>query len=57
MSRVWPPPIPTGGIRVDSARDYLDVGALAVGLGGWLTGTVDHELVRSRASRLREVCA
>lgn len=51
------PLIPTGGIRVDNARNYLEAGALAVGLGGWLTGTVDYELVYSRASRLREVCA
>jgi 2-dehydro-3-deoxyphosphogluconate aldolase/(4S)-4-hydroxy-2-oxoglutarate aldolase len=51
------PLIPTGGIGVESAREYLEVGAVAVGLGGWLTGTVDYELVCSRASRLREVCA
>jgi 2-dehydro-3-deoxyphosphogluconate aldolase/(4S)-4-hydroxy-2-oxoglutarate aldolase len=51
------PLIPTGGITVDSVRDYLDAGALAVGLGGWLTGTVDPQQIQARAIRLREVCA
>ncbi len=49
------PLVPTGGIGVDRIRDYLDAGALAVGLGSPLfgdaveTGRLDE--LRSRALR------
>jgi 2-dehydro-3-deoxyphosphogluconate aldolase/(4S)-4-hydroxy-2-oxoglutarate aldolase len=51
------PLIPTGGVTLDSARDYLDAGAVAVGLGGWLTGTVDPDMIQARASLLRALFA
>lgn len=48
--------IPTGGIGVDDACDYLDAGAVAVGLGSPLVGdaltTGDLDALRVRAERL-----
>lgn len=48
--------VPTGGIGVDDAADYLAAGAVAVGLGSPLVGdaleTGDTAAVRSRAGRL-----
>ena len=45
------PLVPTGGIDASSARAYLDAGAVAVGVGSWLTGG-DPERVRQRAAQL-----
>ncbi len=48
--------VPTGGIGVDDAPEYLAAGAVAVGLGSPLVGdalrTGDTDAVRSRAERL-----
>ncbi|MGL3199144.1 MULTISPECIES: bifunctional 4-hydroxy-2-oxoglutarate aldolase/2-dehydro-3-deoxy-phosphogluconate aldolase [Curtobacterium] len=48
--------IPTGGIGVDDAADYLAAGAVAVGLGSPLVGDAlrdgDLEGLRTRAERL-----
>lgn len=48
--------VPTGGIGVDDAADYLAAGAVAVGLGSPLVGdalgTGDTVALRSRAERL-----
>ncbi|MDP9145079.1 MAG: bifunctional 4-hydroxy-2-oxoglutarate aldolase/2-dehydro-3-deoxy-phosphogluconate aldolase [Actinomycetota bacterium] len=44
--------IPTGGVTADNAAAYLAAGAIAVGVGGWLTGDPDISLVIERASRL-----
>ncbi|ROP60834.1 2-dehydro-3-deoxyphosphogluconate aldolase/(4S)-4-hydroxy-2-oxoglutarate aldolase [Curtobacterium sp. PhB130] len=48
--------IPTGGIGVDDACDYLDAGAVAVGLGSPLVGDAltsgDLDALRARAERL-----
>lgn len=41
--------IPTGGIDGDNAASYLSAGAVAVGLGGWLTGHADLAEVTRRA--------
>lgn len=46
--------IPTGGVDGDNAADYLKAGAMAVGVGGWLTGNRDTDLVAERATRLTE---
>jgi 2-dehydro-3-deoxyphosphogluconate aldolase/(4S)-4-hydroxy-2-oxoglutarate aldolase len=43
--------IPTGGINADDAAAYLRAGALAVGIGGWLTGHQDLALVTERAAQ------
>ncbi|MBT2503473.1 bifunctional 4-hydroxy-2-oxoglutarate aldolase/2-dehydro-3-deoxy-phosphogluconate aldolase [Curtobacterium sp. ISL-83] len=48
--------IPTGGIGIDDATDYLAAGAIAVGLGSPLVGDAltsgDLDALRSRAARL-----
>jgi 2-dehydro-3-deoxyphosphogluconate aldolase/(4S)-4-hydroxy-2-oxoglutarate aldolase len=45
--------IPTGGIDEDNIVDYLKAGAVAVGVGAWLTSHSDLAEVTSRAERLR----
>jgi len=50
------PLIPTGGITADNARSYLDAGAVAVGVGGWLTNHADLEVVAERARATVEAC-
>lgn len=47
--------IPTGGVDVTNARDYLDAGAVAVGIGSWLTAAGDLDEVTRRARLLRDV--
>lgn len=50
------PLVPTGGIAIDAVADYLRAGALAVGLGtplvGSLAGEVDETAVAARARRV-----
>lgn len=46
------PVIPTGGVSSVTAADYLCYGALAVGIGGWLTAHEDLEEVSRRAAQL-----
>jgi 2-dehydro-3-deoxyphosphogluconate aldolase/(4S)-4-hydroxy-2-oxoglutarate aldolase len=46
--------IPTGGVTATNAGDYLAAGAVAVGVGGWLTGLDDLEMVTERAAQLAE---
>jgi 2-dehydro-3-deoxyphosphogluconate aldolase / (4S)-4-hydroxy-2-oxoglutarate aldolase len=41
--------IPTGGITAENAKAYLDAGAFCVGVGGWLTGHSDLDVVIERA--------
>jgi 2-dehydro-3-deoxyphosphogluconate aldolase/(4S)-4-hydroxy-2-oxoglutarate aldolase len=45
--------IPTGGVTAKNACAYLSAGALAVGVGGWLTGHEYHAEVTRRARLLR----
>jgi 2-dehydro-3-deoxyphosphogluconate aldolase/(4S)-4-hydroxy-2-oxoglutarate aldolase len=49
------PLIPTGGVNADTARPLLDAGAVAIGIGSWLTGSTDRGEVLSRARQLRSV--
>lgn len=44
--------IPTGGVDAGNLAQYLDAGAVAVGVGGWLTGHDDMSLVTRRAAEL-----
>lgn len=44
--------IPTGGIDGENAGDFLAAGAIAVGVGGWLTAHADLGLVTERAAQL-----
>jgi len=48
------PLIPTGGIDAGNALAYLEAGAVAVGIGGWLTGVGDPSEITRRALLLRE---
>ena len=50
------PLIPTGGITAENAAAFLAAGAVAVGLGGWLTDHVDLEVVAERAALIVEAC-
>jgi 2-dehydro-3-deoxyphosphogluconate aldolase/(4S)-4-hydroxy-2-oxoglutarate aldolase len=47
------PLIPTGGVNADTARPLLDAGAVAIGIGSWLTGSTDRNEVLARARQLR----
>jgi 2-dehydro-3-deoxyphosphogluconate aldolase / (4S)-4-hydroxy-2-oxoglutarate aldolase len=44
--------IPTGGVDGQSAGDYLATGAVAVGVGGWLTSHPELSTVTERARYL-----
>ncbi len=44
------PLIPTGGGTVENAPAFLAAGALAVGMGSWLTGGGDPVVIRERAT-------
>jgi 2-dehydro-3-deoxyphosphogluconate aldolase/(4S)-4-hydroxy-2-oxoglutarate aldolase len=45
--------IPTGGVNGSNVADYLAAGAVAVGVGEWLTGHDDLEIVSERSAELR----
>jgi 2-dehydro-3-deoxyphosphogluconate aldolase/(4S)-4-hydroxy-2-oxoglutarate aldolase len=47
--------IPTGGVDDSNAGAYLKAGAVAVGVGGWLTGVNDLEEVTRRARALASI--
>lgn len=49
------PLVATGGVDAGNAAAFLDAGAVAVGVGGWLTGSSDLEVVAQRARMLGEV--
>ena len=46
------PLLPTGGITIDSAPDFIRAGAVAVGLGSWLIGDGEPAGIASRASAM-----
>jgi 2-dehydro-3-deoxyphosphogluconate aldolase / (4S)-4-hydroxy-2-oxoglutarate aldolase len=46
------PLIPTGGVTVETAPAFVTVGAVAVGIGRWLTGDADPAAIAERAARL-----
>jgi 2-dehydro-3-deoxyphosphogluconate aldolase / (4S)-4-hydroxy-2-oxoglutarate aldolase len=48
------PLVPTGGVTVETAAAWIEAGAVAVGMGSWLTGSGDPVTIESRA---REVVA
>lgn len=47
------PFVPVGGVQLDQAREYLERGAVAVGIGGPLVGGVDIDGLRARLTLLR----
>jgi 2-dehydro-3-deoxyphosphogluconate aldolase / (4S)-4-hydroxy-2-oxoglutarate aldolase len=50
------PFVPTGGVTIENARDWLDAGAMAVGLGGGLTRG-DPARIAERAAQLAAAIA
>lgn len=48
------PMVPTGGITLTDARSFLAAGAVAIGVGGWLTAQNDLGMVAARADALVE---
>lgn len=42
----------TGGVSVENGPAFLAVGAVAIGVGNWLTGSGDARIVRARARAL-----
>src|SRR5215211_7119871 len=49
------PLMPTGGVTIDSAPAFIAAGAVAVGLGSWLTGDGEPAGIAERGARLVEV--
>ncbi len=47
--------MPTGGINKDNAKLWLDSGAFALGVGGYLTGGIDKSNLDLLAFRVREL--
>ncbi len=45
--------VPTGGISASNAAEFIAAGAIAVGVGSWLTGAEASAEITSRASQLR----
>jgi 2-dehydro-3-deoxyphosphogluconate aldolase/(4S)-4-hydroxy-2-oxoglutarate aldolase len=46
------PLVPTGGVTLESAPDFVRAGAVAVGMGSWLTGQGEPSAVSARAAQL-----
>ena len=46
------PFIPTGGVTIDSGPEFIAAGAVAVGIGSWLTGSGDPAEIGERGARL-----
>ncbi|PZR69417.1 MAG: 2-dehydro-3-deoxyphosphogluconate aldolase [Candidatus Dormiibacter spiritus] len=46
------PLIPTGGVTLETAGELIAAGAVAVAMGGWLTGARDPGVIRRRATEL-----
>ncbi|HEY3547067.1 MAG TPA: bifunctional 4-hydroxy-2-oxoglutarate aldolase/2-dehydro-3-deoxy-phosphogluconate aldolase [Propionicimonas sp.] len=51
------PLIPTGGVTIDNAAEFMAAGAAAIGMGSWLTGSGDPEVVQERALAITRVVA
>lgn len=51
------PLIPTGGVTLENAPAFIAAGALAVGMGSWLTGGGNPGLIRERASAITTALA
>jgi 2-dehydro-3-deoxyphosphogluconate aldolase/(4S)-4-hydroxy-2-oxoglutarate aldolase len=46
------PLVPSGGVTVDNAGEFVRAGATAVGVGSWLIGDGDPDGIRDRAARV-----
>ena len=50
------PLIPSGGISIENGPGLLASGAVAIGVGSWLTGPADLKVVQARAAELVAAC-
>ena len=48
------PLVPSGGVTVETAADFIRAGAVAVGVGSWLIGDAGSDGVTSRARQIVE---
>jgi 2-dehydro-3-deoxyphosphogluconate aldolase / (4S)-4-hydroxy-2-oxoglutarate aldolase len=46
------PLVPTGGVTLENAAAFIAAGAAAIGMGSWLTGSGDAEVVAERAAAI-----
>ena len=44
--------VPTGGLTAESAADFVEAGAAAVGMGGWLMGDGDPSRIEQRGREI-----
>lgn len=51
------PLVPTGGVTIENATAFIAAGALAVGMGSWLTAGGDPAVIRERAALLTATLA
>jgi 2-dehydro-3-deoxyphosphogluconate aldolase / (4S)-4-hydroxy-2-oxoglutarate aldolase len=51
------PVVATGGVTLESAPLFVAAGAIAVGVGSWLTGDGDPERIAERAARIVDAVA
>ena len=51
------PLVPSGGVTVETAADFIGVGAVAVGVGSWLIGDAAPEGVTARARQIVDAVA
>lgn len=51
------PLVPTGGVTVDNAPAFIAAGAIAVGMGSWLTAGGDVAVIHARARQLTAALA
>ncbi len=51
------PLVPSGGVTIDTAADFIRAGAVAVGVGSWLIGDAAPEGVTARARRIVDAVA
>jgi 2-dehydro-3-deoxyphosphogluconate aldolase/(4S)-4-hydroxy-2-oxoglutarate aldolase len=51
------PLVPTGGVTLENAPSFIEAGAVAVGMGSWLTGGGDPVRVRERARAITDALA
>lgn len=51
------PVVPSGGVTLENAASFIQAGASAIGIGGWLIGDGDPAGVADRARRIVETVA
>ena len=51
------PLVPSGGVTAETATDFVAAGAVAVGVGSWLTGDAEPDGVTARARQIVDAVA